>query len=164
MWLIAGGVVVTVVVLIASVAAAAVARWMLEAAPHGAETDARRRRGRPLAAPAATAIVPGRSRGRQIAAAPGTRVLAVCGAGMGSSLILRRTAEQALEPTSASRPLTHTDVCSARGATPDVVVAQPTYLERSRGLAPVMVPIESFVVDRETRAAARERSTNEGWL
>ncbi|MFC7431554.1 MULTISPECIES: PTS transporter subunit IIC [unclassified Agrococcus] len=92
------------------------------------------------------------------------RVLAVCGAGMGSSLILRTTAEAALADLGVPARLDHTDVSSARSATADVVVAQATYLGELGELAPVMVPIDSFV-DRahvQERLAAALRK--QGWL
>jgi ascorbate PTS system EIIC component len=174
MWALAlAALVITVVVLIA-VGRRARARGVdLEAAlePHGADdlvaARAVRAGGGAPAAGAATASAEGApapaagtSSGR-----PGRlEVLAVCGAGMGSSLILRRTVEQALERIGVEADVTHTDVSSARGATPDVVVAQPTYLESIPGLAPVMVPIESFVDVKETERRLREALDERGWL
>jgi len=123
--------------------------------------------GSPMATSAATASAEGATEAS--AGATGSRpsrleVLAVCGAGMGSSLILRRTVEQALERIGVDADVTHTDVSSARGATPDVVVAQPTYLESIPGLAPVMVPIESFVDVKETERRLRGALEERGWL
>lgn len=72
-------------------------------------------------------------------------VLAVCGAGMGSSLILRTTAEKAFERMGIDATLRHTDVGSARGEHPDIVIAQQTYLEELGDIAPVMVSIDNFI-------------------
>lgn len=72
-------------------------------------------------------------------------ILAVCGAGMGSSLILRMTAEKAVKSLGLDATVRHTDVGSARGETPDVVIGQETYLSELGNIAPVMVSISNFV-------------------
>ncbi|WP_344339236.1 PTS transporter subunit IIC, partial [Agrococcus versicolor] len=92
------------------------------------------------------------------------RVLAVCGAGMGSSLILRTTAQAALADLGVAATMDHTDVSSARSATADVVVAQQTYLGELGDLAPVMVPIESFVDRAHVQARIAEALRTKGWL
>ncbi|QCR18205.1 PTS transporter subunit IIC [Agrococcus sp. SGAir0287] len=92
------------------------------------------------------------------------RVLAVCGAGMGSSLILRTTAEAALADLGVAARLDHTDVSSARSATADVVVAQATYLDELGDLAPVMVPIDSFVDRRHVEQRIADALRAKGWL
>ncbi len=92
------------------------------------------------------------------------RVLAVCGAGMGSSLILRTTAEAALADLGVPARLDHTDVSSARSATADVVVAQATYLGELGELAPVMVPIDSFVDRRHVQERLADALRKQGWL
>lgn len=90
-------------------------------------------------------------------------VLAVCGAGMGSSLILRTTAEKALQRLEIQASLRHTDSGSARGERPDVVIAQKTYLDELGDIAPVMVPIDNFIdvdhVEDRILDALKER----GW-
>lgn len=92
------------------------------------------------------------------------RVLAVCGAGMGSSLILRRTAEQALERLGIEAELDHTDVGSARGTRADVVIGQPTYLEELADSDALPVAIVSFVDVRQTEARLRAAFEERGWL
>ena len=92
------------------------------------------------------------------------RVLAVCGAGMGSSLILRTTAEAALADLGVAARLDHTDVSSARSASADVVVAQATYLDELGDLAPVMVPIDSFVDRRHVEQRIADALRRKGWL
>lgn len=92
------------------------------------------------------------------------RVLAVCGAGMGSSLILRKTAEQALGRLGVEAELDHTDVGSARGMTADVVVGQRTYIEELEGVADLTVEIESFVDVNQAEERLRAAFVERGWL
>lgn len=91
-------------------------------------------------------------------------VLAVCGAGMGSSLILRTTAERALAELGIEAAVAHADSGSARGQRPDVVIAQPTYLNELGELAPVMVPISNFVNVSHVRSRLEEGLRRKGWL
>lgn len=89
-------------------------------------------------------------------------VLAVCGAGMGSSLILRTTAEKAFERMGLDVALRHTDVGSARAERPDMVIAQQTYLEDLGEIAPVMVPIENFINVDHVEGRIRDALEKEG--
>ncbi|MCD1267628.1 PTS ascorbate transporter subunit IIC [Microbacterium sp. MEC084] len=91
-------------------------------------------------------------------------VLAVCGAGMGSSLILRTTAQKALEQMGVPASLDHADVGSARGQRPHVVIGQPSYLSEVGGIAPVAVPITSFVDVKHVRERLEQALTEKGWL
>lgn len=101
--------------------------------------------------------------GRSSSSRPGTLdVLAVCGAGMGSSLILRTTAEKAFERMGLDAALRHTDVGSARGERPDMVIAQQTYLEDLGEIAPVMVPIENFINVDHVEGRIRDALEQEG--
>lgn len=111
----------------------------------------------PAAAPAGTAA------GAAARPTPLT-VLAVCGAGMGSSLILRTTAEKAFAQLGVEISISHTDVSSARGQRPDVVLAQPTYLGELGDLAPVMVPVTSFIDTNHVRERLSEGLAEKGWL
>ena len=60
--------------------------------------------------------------------------------------------------------LDHTDVSSARSASADVVVAQATYLDELGDLAPVMVPIDSFVDRRHVEQRIADALRRKGWL
>lgn len=111
-----------------------------------------------------TAAAPARDVAADAARPAELRVLAVCGAGMGSSLILRTTAEAALADLGVPARLDHTDVSSARSATADVVVAQATYLGELGELAPVMVPIDSFVDRRHVQERLADALRKQGWL
>ncbi|PJJ71534.1 PTS system ascorbate-specific IIC component [Diaminobutyricimonas aerilata] len=91
-------------------------------------------------------------------------VLAVCGAGMGTSLMLKMTAQKAFGNLGIPIEIEHADVSSARGRTPDLVVAQSSYLNELGTLAPVMVSVTEFVnvehVQTRIEAGLREK----GWL
>lgn len=91
-------------------------------------------------------------------------VLAVCGAGMGSSLILRTTAQRALADLGVPAQLEHTDVGSARGQRADLVIGQPSYLSEVGDIAPVQVPITSFVDVAHVREQLERALTERGWL
>ncbi len=91
-------------------------------------------------------------------------VLAVCGAGMGSSLILRTTAQKALEQMGVPAEIDHADVGSARGRRVDLVIAQASYLSEVGDIAPLAVPITSFVDVKHVRARLEDALEEKGWL
>lgn len=91
-------------------------------------------------------------------------VLAVCGAGMGSSLMLRTTAQRALEEIGVAATLEHTDVGSARGQRADLVIGQPSYLSEVGEIAPVQVPVTSFVDVKHVRERIEQALREQGWL
>lgn len=91
-------------------------------------------------------------------------VLAVCGAGMGSSLILRTTAQRALEEIGVPAVIEHSDVGSARGQRPDLVIGQPSYLSELGDIAPVQVSITSFVDVQHVRERLERALADKGWL
>ncbi|KZE89536.1 PTS transporter subunit IIC [Microbacterium sp. TNHR37B] len=122
-------------------------------------------------APVAASAVASAAQAAPVATAAGAAarptpltVLAVCGAGMGSSLILRTTAEKAFAQLGVEISISHTDVSSARGQRPDVVLAQPTYLGELGDLAPVMVPVTSFIDTNHVRERLSEGLAEKGWL
>ncbi|SDQ96765.1 PTS transporter subunit IIC [Microbacterium sp. cf332] len=111
------------------------------------------------AAGAATATVP------RVTDRPETlEVLAVCGAGMGSSLILRTTTQRALEQLGVTASVDNTDIGSARGRRPDLVIGQPSYLSEVAGIAPVTVAITNFVDVAHIREQLRAGLEEKGWL
>lgn len=122
---------------------------------HGAAREAR-------TASATTAAAPPQARASATRPDP-LSVLAVCGAGMGSSLILRTTAERALAQRGISARLNHTDIGSARSEHPDVVVAQASYLEELGTIAPVMVAVDNFVDVDHVGSRIVEGLEKEGW-
>ncbi|MFC4565564.1 PTS sugar transporter subunit IIB [Nocardiopsis mangrovi] len=91
-------------------------------------------------------------------------VLAVCGAGMGSSLILRMTAEEALRELGVSARVESTDITAARGMSPDIVIGQGMHTAELGRLAPLVLTVHDFL-DRDALVRAlRERLTEHGWL
>ena len=123
----------------------------------------------PAASPTSTDSAGAASAAAPAAAPVGGRpetlsVLAVCGAGMGTSLILRTTAQRALQELGISASLEHTDIGSARGQRADLVIGQATYLSEVGDIAPVSVPITSFVDVAHVRAQLEKALTDKGWL
>lgn len=116
------------------------------------------------ASSAPAALTDSESSSRSSSSRPGTlEVLAVCGAGMGSSLILRTTAEKAFERMGIEVTMHHTDVGSARGEHPDMVIAQQTYLEELGEIAPVMVPVDNFISVEHVEGRIHDALEQEGW-
>lgn len=91
-------------------------------------------------------------------------VLAVCGAGMGSSLILRTTAQRALDQLGVTATVDNTDIGSARGRHSDVVIGQPSYLSEVPDIAPVRVEVMQFVDVAHVREQLRVALVEKGWL
>ena len=115
-------------------------------------------------------VAPAPTAATALAATPSTAdrpavldVLAVCGAGMGSSLILRTTAESALKRLEVDGSVRHADVGSARGERPDVVIAQESYLHELGDIARLMVPIDDFVDIDHVESRLLEALRTEGW-
>jgi PTS system ascorbate-specific IIB component len=92
------------------------------------------------------------------------KVLAVCGVGMGSSLILKMTAESALGELGVDATVENTDVSSARSMSPDVVVGQGMHTEELAGLAPVVVTVSDFLDVDGLAEQLREPLKEQGWL
>ena len=91
-------------------------------------------------------------------------ILAVCGVGMGTSLILKMTAEDALRSLGVEARVENTDVSTARGMTPDVVIGQGMHTREITDLAPVVITISDFLDKDGLQAQLRERLTEQGWL
>jgi ascorbate PTS system EIIB component len=91
-------------------------------------------------------------------------VLAVCGVGMGSSLMLKMTAEDALRSLGVDAAVECTDVSTARGMAPDVVIGQEMHTSELPGLAPVIITISDFLDKDGLASALRRELTAQGWL
>ncbi|MDL4812938.1 PTS sugar transporter subunit IIB [Actinomadura opuntiae] len=91
-------------------------------------------------------------------------VLAVCGVGMGSSLMLKMTAEDALSSLGVDARVENTDVSSARGMSPDVVIGQGMHTGEVADLAPVVITISDFLDKDGLAAQLKERLTEQGWM
>ncbi|HWH37754.1 MAG TPA: PTS sugar transporter subunit IIB [Candidatus Limnocylindrales bacterium] len=92
------------------------------------------------------------------------RVLTVCGVGMGSSLILRMTAEDALRDLGVTAKVEATDVSSARSMGADVIIGQGMHTGELQGIAPVVITISNFMDKDGLRAQLAERLGELGWL
>lgn len=92
------------------------------------------------------------------------RVLAVCGVGMGTSLILKMTAEDALRDIGVDARVEHADLSSARGMTADVVIGQGMMTGEIADLAPVVLDVDDLLDRPGLAARLREALTAQGWL
>lgn len=91
-------------------------------------------------------------------------ILTVCGVGMGSSLILKMTAEDALRDLGVSAKVENTDISSARGMSPDVVIGQGMHTGDIADLAPIVLTVDNFLDKEGLTASLRERLGEQGWL
>ncbi|MFC4555035.1 PTS sugar transporter subunit IIB [Georgenia faecalis] len=92
------------------------------------------------------------------------KVLAVCGLGMGTSLILRMTIETVLQRLGIRAEVDHTDVSAARSTQADVLVGQGMHTSELDGVAPVCVTVDDFVDDAALEARLRPALEEAGWL
>ncbi|GLZ08002.1 PTS ascorbate transporter subunit IIB [Actinomadura sp. NBRC 104412] len=91
-------------------------------------------------------------------------VLAVCGVGMGSSLMLKMTAEDALRGLGVDARVENTDLSTARGMSADVIVGQGMHTAEMEGLAPIVITVSDFLDKDGLQEQLRERLTEQGWL
>lgn len=92
------------------------------------------------------------------------RVLTVCGVGMGSSLILKMTAEKALAELGVEARVEHADLSSARGMNPDVILAQGLHAGELRGVAPVLIEVSNFLDVNALKVQLAARLKEHGWI
>ncbi|MFC7405816.1 PTS sugar transporter subunit IIB [Georgenia alba] len=92
------------------------------------------------------------------------KVLAVCGLGMGTSLILRMTTETVLQRLGIPAQVENNDISYARSADADVIVGQGMHTSELDGAAPVTVTVEDFVDDAALEARLRPALEEQGWL
>jgi len=92
------------------------------------------------------------------------KVLAVCGLGMGTSLILRMTAETVFSRLGIDAEVESTDISTARGTEADVLIGQGMHMVELKGLAPVIVTIDDFIDDVALEERLRPALERAGWL
>lgn len=92
------------------------------------------------------------------------KVLAVCGLGMGTSLILRMTTETVLGRLGVEASVQNTDLSAARSAEADVVVGQGMHTDELAEVAPVIVTVDDFVDEAGLEAKLRAAFEDHGWL
>ena len=91
-------------------------------------------------------------------------VLTVCGVGMGSSLILRMTAEDVFKQLGLHARVTATDVSSARGMPADILIGQEMHTGDFEGLVPVVVSVTNFLDKDEMKAKLVAAMEAAGWM
>ena len=91
-------------------------------------------------------------------------VLTVCGVGMGTSLILRMTAEKVFDELGLRARVTATDASSARSMPADVVIGQDMHTSEFEGLVPVVVAVDNFLNTDEMRRKLLAAMDGAGWL
>ncbi|TNC18032.1 PTS sugar transporter subunit IIB [Georgenia sp. 311] len=92
------------------------------------------------------------------------KVLAVCGLGMGTSLILRMTTEAVLSRLGVPAAVDNTDLSAARSTQADVIVGQGMHVDELTGTAPVIVTVDDFVDEGALEARLRPALEEAGWL
>jgi PTS system ascorbate-specific IIB component len=90
-------------------------------------------------------------------------VLTVCGVGMGTSLIMRMTAEDVFKQLGLRAHVLATDVSSARGMAADIVIGQAMHTEEFVGKVPVVVTIANFIDKTEMRDKILAGLEAAGW-
>ncbi len=91
-------------------------------------------------------------------------IATVCGVGMGSSLILKMTVEDALRELGIPGRVEHMDLSSVRSARVDVIVAQPLHTEELKGLNALLIPVTNFLDKEGIKRALVTRLREVGWI
>jgi ascorbate PTS system EIIB component len=92
------------------------------------------------------------------------QVLTVCGVGMGSSLMLRMTAEDVFKQLEIPAKVEATDVSSARSMEADVIIGQGMHTDAFEGRAPVVVGISNFMDKDALRQQLVDAFEEQGWM
>jgi len=72
------------------------------------------------------------------------KVVAACGVGMGSSLILKMNVEDVLKELNVPATVEHSDIGSLVGSNYDVVVVQTFYADQVKKYGKVVVGVDDF--------------------
>ena len=91
------------------------------------------------------------------------QVLTVCGVGMGTSLILRMTAEDVFKELGLRARVLATDVSSAHGMPADILIAQEMHAGEFVGRVPVVVAVKNFIDKTEMREKLLAGLEAAGW-
>ncbi len=83
---------------------------------------------------------------------------------MGSSLMLRMSAEEAFKELGIQAKVEATDVSSARGMQADVILGQGMHTEEFAGKAPVVVAITNFMNVAHIKEQLAGPLRDQGWL
>jgi PTS system ascorbate-specific IIB component len=90
-------------------------------------------------------------------------VLTVCGVGMGTSLILRMTAEEVFASLGLRARVQATDVSSAHGMPADIVIGQEMHTGEFVGRVPIVVTVRNFIDKTEMRDKLVAAMEAAGW-
>jgi len=91
-------------------------------------------------------------------------IATVCGVGMGSSLILKMTVEDALRELGLPARVEHMDLSSVRSAPVDIIIAQPLHTEELRGLKALVIPVTNFLDKEGIKRALVAKLQEAGWI
>ena len=81
------------------------------------------------------------------------KILAVCGFGMGSSMVLRFTIEKAVAALGMDAEVEHTDLSSLVGMPADVILTSPELVNQLKGSVQAQVlPVRNYTDKNEVQA------------
>lgn len=92
------------------------------------------------------------------------RAITVCGVGMGSSLMLRMTAEKAFGELGVKARVEATDLSSAKSMAADVILGQDMHTEQFAGAAPVVIAVSNFMDSEDLKRKLEGPLREQGWL
>ncbi len=90
-------------------------------------------------------------------------VLTVCGVGMGSSLIMRMTAEEVFKELGIRAHVLATDTSSAHGMPADMVIGQEMHTGEFVGRVAAVVTVRNFINKTEMREKILAALEAAGW-
>lgn len=84
------------------------------------------------------------------------KILAVCGMGLGSSLMLRLAVESVLKSEGIDATVEVVDVSTAKGIDADLIMASPEIAEQLEGHKAKVIPIKNLTNKEEIRSKLLE--------
>lgn len=81
------------------------------------------------------------------------KILAVCGLGMGSSLILRMNIENVLKEMGINASVEHMDVSAAKTAQADIIVTNSEFIKALQGMGSKLVEVNNYIDSKEIKSA-----------
>ena len=91
------------------------------------------------------------------------QVLTICGVGMGTSLIMRMTAEEVFKELGIRAHVLATDSSSAHGMPADMIIGQEMHTADFIGRGPVVVTVRNFIDKVEMREKIQAGLEAGGW-
>lgn len=83
------------------------------------------------------------------------KILAVCGLGMGSSLILRMNIEKILTELGIDASVAHMDVSSAKTEPADLIVTNPEFTASLAGVSCPIAEVSNYIDSEEIKVALK---------